>query len=88
MLNDVVDKKGGKLLVSFPGYQATSFDINQKEINLVYQKLQSSRLVVIGNPNKYKMNDTLMFNTKYHLTKFGVDRRTELLISDLKGSLR
>ena len=79
-----VSKKGGIVLVSFPSFQETSFNNSKVAIQKVEDELLKSSLTVIGRPERYKIPDTLMFNTPYHLNKKGVDFRTKLLIEDIK----
>jgi hypothetical protein len=85
--NIAVLKKGGILLVSFPGFQETSFNKSKLAIQKVEYELLKSSLTVIGRPERYKIPDTLMFNTPYHLNKKGVDYRTKLLIEDIEKAL-
>jgi hypothetical protein len=82
---NIVELKGAKLFISFPGYQELSFKSNLKSINEVYNKLRREKFNILSKPDRYKMNDVLIFNTPYHLTKSGVDFRTKLLIEDIKG---
>ena len=39
-----------------------------------------------GTPEKYKIPDDMMFDTIYHLSKKGVDFRTNLLILDIRNA--
>lgn len=78
------EAKGAKLLFTFPAYQAKSFANSEKEIFQVEKVLKQNGLTLISTPNEYKFADSLFFNTPYHLIKKGVDKRTELLITDLK----
>lgn len=80
---DIKDK-GAVLYVTFPGYAASSFANNQHKIAKVYNELKNYRFNLISKPGEYKMPDSLIFNTNYHLTKQGVDIRTRLLIDNLK----
>jgi hypothetical protein len=79
-----IKEKGGVLLVSFPGFQEISFNNSKEQILKVEQELLNSNLLIIGSPKRYKMPDSLMFNTPYHLTKSGVYYRTKLIIDDIK----
>ncbi|RYE35799.1 MAG: hypothetical protein EOP42_05650 [Sphingobacteriaceae bacterium] len=83
----VVNQKKAKLYITFPGYQASSYKINQIQIKQVQQKLQDSFFVLISTPKEYIIPDSLIFDTPYHLTKKGVDLRTKLLINDLRKVL-
>lgn len=82
--NTALKRKGGILLVSFPGFQETSFNKSKIAIQKVNDELLKSSLMLIGTPERYKIPDSLMFNMPYHLNKQGVDYRTELLIEDIK----
>lgn len=81
-----ISEKGAKLLLGFPSYQSTSFEINREEISLVESTLRKEGFSVLGSAERYRLNDTLFFNTTYHLTKAGVDYRTRLLWEDIHGS--
>lgn len=80
-------EKGAVLYVTFPGYQATSFEKCREQITQIETVLKSNGFNILGNPEKYEIPDEMMFNSTYHLTKKGVDFRTNLLISDMKKSL-
>lgn len=86
-VNIAVKKKGGAFFVSFPGFQEASFNNSKVAIRKVQDALFQSSLTVIGSPERYKMPDSLMFNTPYHLNKNGVDYRTSLLIQDIEKAL-
>lgn len=77
---------GGQVYVSYPGFQSSSFDINAEEIMVVEKTLKTYDFKVFGTAERYKMSDSLMFDTPYHLIKKGVDIRTNLLIEDIKNS--
>jgi len=77
-------RKGATLLVSFPGFQETSFNKSKIAIQKLKDELLKSSLLIIGTPDRYKIPDSLMFDTPYHLNKKGVDYRTKLLIEDIE----
>jgi hypothetical protein len=77
-------KRGAVLFVTFPCYQAKSFEESRSQIKDIEKRLEENGFELLGNPERYKMNDSLIFNTPYHLTKKGADFRTLLLIEDLK----
>jgi hypothetical protein len=79
-----VKGKGAILLVTFPSFQETSFNKSIVAIQKVEDELFKSSLMVIGTPARYRIPDSLMFNTPYHLNKQGVDYRTKLLIQDIE----
>ena len=86
LINDFInelEKKGAKLLITFPSYQASSFDKSIKQIKKVEKEFINNKFEIIGTPERYRMPDSIMFNSAYHLTKKGVDYRTKLLIEDI-----
>lgn len=83
-VQEKLTQKGAHFVVSFPCYQASSYDASLSQIALVRDALAHSQLKVISTPERYRMDDTLMFNSIYHLTKQGVDIRTQRLIEDLQ----
>jgi hypothetical protein len=82
-----IRKKGATLFVSYPCYQDTSFHISYDAIQKIEREYIQSDFIILGSPEKYRMNDSLMFDTPYHLAKEGVDYRTSLLINDLKAAI-
>jgi len=79
-----IENKEAKLYITYPGFQDISYDNSINEINKIENELKKTDLIILGTPLRYRMNDSLTFNTPYHLNKTGVDYRTELLIEDLK----
>lgn len=79
-----IKAKGALLYITFPCYGASSFANNEVQIAKVYSELKNSHFSILSTPQEYKMPDSLIFNTNYHLTKQGVDIRTNLLIQDLQ----
>jgi len=84
--NEKIKNKGAFLLVSFPCFQAASYENSIKQVFKVENELNKSNLKIIGSAERYKMSDSLMFNTPYHLNKLGVDYRTMMIIEDIKKS--
>ena len=80
-------QKGAVLYVSYPALLDISFH-NQK---LLIDKIESEYIkqgfIILGTPSRYMFNDSLIFNTEYHLSGKGADYRTLLLIEDLKKVL-
>ena len=79
-----LEQKGASLFVTYPSYQASSFDKSIKQIKRVEKELINNNFELLGTPERYRIPDKMMFNSTYHLLKIGVDYRTELLIEDLK----
>lgn len=83
-----IEAKKAKTLLVFPGYQNTSFKNSKSQIDKVYDDFKKNNFEVISNPERYIIPDSLTFNTPYHLSKAGVDYRTNLIIQDLKKALK
>jgi hypothetical protein len=83
-----IEALGGRLLLGFPSYQASSFDVNRKGIAEVEKQCQAGGFQFLGNAIKFRMADTLFFNTTYHLNKQGVELRTQNLAAEIKQSLK
>lgn len=82
-----LEKKGAKLFVTFPSYQASSYDENVNSITRIQEEFYRNGFEVLGTPERYRMPNSMMFNSSYHLLKKGVDYRTGLLIDDIKEIL-
>lgn len=80
--NDAIEKKGGVMYISYPPYDEDSFNNNSDRIAQVIKALKDNKLKVLGTPEHYKFSKKYMFDTPYHLTKEGVDLRTNNLIED------
>jgi hypothetical protein len=80
-------EKEAVLYVTYPCYQESSFENSKKHITAVEEEYKKKGFLLLGTPNRYKMPDSLMFDSPYHLIKEGVDYRTQLLIDDLKEAL-
>ena len=79
-----IESKQAKLFITYPCFQDSSFENSKEKIKMVDYNLRQNGFSVISFPERYKMDNSLMYNTVYHLTKKGVDIRTSLLIEDLK----
>lgn len=82
----VIEKKAN-CFITFPVLQSLSFEKNINKILEVERELKKRGLPLLGNPERYQLPDSLMFDTPYHPSKKGLDSRTQLLIADLKKEL-
>ncbi len=83
-----VENKGGIFLISYPGYQTTSYNFSFDGIKKIEEQYSIKKFKILGTPERYAIPDSMMYNTPYHLIKSGVDRRTFLIIEDLKETLK
>jgi hypothetical protein len=79
-----LEKKGANLFITYPSYQASSFDKSIMQIKRVEKELINNNFELLGTPERYRIPDSMMFNTPYHLLKTGIDYRTKLLIEDIQ----
>ena len=79
-----IERRNAVLLISYPGYQDLSYLNTKDNIKEIENQLKRNGFNTIGSPERYMIPDSMMFNTPYHLSKKGVDYRTNLLISDIK----
>jgi hypothetical protein len=80
-----VQDKSALLYITFPGLQASSFEVFKDQIAKVKSELIKGGFVLLGSPERYEIADSLIFNAPYHLSKAGLDLRTHLLIEDLRS---
>jgi hypothetical protein len=81
---NIVNNKKAKLFITFPCFEKSSFESGKTKIMEVENKLKENDFNLISRPEEYEMNDSLIFESAYHLNKKGVDYRTKLLIHDLR----
>ncbi|MEL4455479.1 hypothetical protein [Lutimonas vermicola] len=79
----VIEALGGSLFVTYPGCDMHSLETIKAQVGQVKKELEASGLQILGDPDRYAMESDMMFDQIYHLSKKGVDRRTNLLIEDL-----
>jgi hypothetical protein len=79
-----VIRRKAKMYVTFPGFQESSFNVNKQKIDEVEAMYRKMNFKVLGTAADYKINDSLMFDTPYHLSKEGAKIRTERVISQLR----
>lgn len=81
-------KKHVTMYITFPSFQQTSFNMQRGKIDTIESMLKANDFSILGTADRYKMDDSLMFDTAYHLTKNAADHRTALLIEDLKMAIK
>ncbi|WP_102408707.1 hypothetical protein [Parabacteroides bouchesdurhonensis] len=76
--------KGITTYIIPPCYRIQNYQQDSIVINSIQQILQKKEIPFYTNPKRYVFDDSLFYDTKYHLTKEGGLKRTLLLIEDLK----
>ncbi len=82
---EVISNKNAKLYISPAPFNESSAKNNTKQIQLVERKLKEAGLKTIGEFEEYIFDDSLFFNSPYHLIKSGTELRTKMFISDFKA---
>ena len=83
VFEQAVNERGAEFFITFPGLQEATYLIMEDQIQMVYDQLLENHFALLGTPERYMMDELLMFNTPYHLNRIGVEYRTNLLIDDL-----
>jgi len=86
--SNTVKSKGATLYVTFPGFQTTSYGFCKAKVIAYEKELRKQPLTVLGTHQEYLMTPEFIFDTPYHLNKLGADKRTQLLIQDLKAAMK
>jgi hypothetical protein len=81
--NQYIHSKQATLFILPPPLQDTSFFNQQYIINKIITQFKERRLPLIASPERYMLEDKYFNDLEYHLTKAGVDRRTDMVIQDL-----
>jgi hypothetical protein len=80
-------RRGIRVLFSYPCYEAASFDRSQGIINELDGLLRGNdHIRVISRPEAYRFPRELFYDTVYHLNAGGRALRTETLRRDLEGT--
>ncbi len=77
------EKQGARLLIFPPVIDETSFNNKINIITKIAKELKNNDIAFECEPRSFCYNDSLFFNSYYHLNKLGVDKRTLQLLKDL-----
>ena len=77
------EKNGARLLIFPPVIDKTSFNNKINIITKIAKELKNNDIAFECEPISFCYNDSLFFNSYYHLNKNGVDKRTLQLLKDL-----
>jgi hypothetical protein len=78
-----VQQQGATLYLFPPVIEQTSFDHQKLIITKIAEELKNNDIAFVSEPKNYCYDNTLFFNSYYHLNKLGVDKRTQQVIHDL-----
>jgi hypothetical protein len=87
-IKDAKDK-GCKVYITYPAYPIYAFDENREAIINLYESFQNELdCKMLGSPKTFLLSRVFFFDTVYHLTKEGTDKRTDILVDLLQKELK
>lgn len=78
--------KGAAVYITFPCLDEVSFNDSKEKIFKIESVLKKYDFNLLGNAKRYIMPKEMMFNSRYHLIKKGVEYRTNLFIADYNNA--
>lgn len=75
--------KSATMLIFPPAFRDKAFEQSKEQIYEIWKTLAINGLPLVSSPIKYKLSDSLYYDTDYHLTYEGVIYRTNKMIADL-----
>jgi hypothetical protein len=78
------ENMGAKVYITFPCLDEVSFKLSEEKVLKVEEALKKDSFNLLGSAERYMMPKDMLFNTKYHLNKSGLEYRTKLFIEDYK----
>lgn len=83
-----MDEAGVKVFFTFPPLPVSDFNINRRDIDHYYADIRKElQIPLLNEPAAMVFNDTLFYDSHYHLGREGREIRTGRLISILKKVL-
>ena len=81
----LMQNKNVTILFSYPCFQEQSFYNNENIIEETdkFLRKRNPYIIFLGEPRKYIVNDSLLYDTPFHLNADGREKRTLLVIEDL-----
>ncbi len=84
----IMEKKGASVYFMYSCFQGSSYKLNEKLIDRIDSVLRKElKIPIVGTSQEFAFNDSLFFNTEYHLNKKGLDLRSELIIKELRNNI-
>lgn len=81
-----MDNKGIKVYLTFAPFQKSSYLVDTSNVDSTQELLKEYSIEVISKVKDYVFEDSLFFNTAYHLNQEGRKIRTERLLIDIKNT--
>jgi hypothetical protein len=80
---------GAKLFILFPNYPTSEFNKNKNVIYDLKQQLMTkvNYIRLLNEPRSFVFDDSMFYDSVFHLNAFGREKRTKMLISILKSEI-
>lgn len=78
------EQKGINLILLPPTLREHEFKAFNKQIDSIANILKSNDICFRAKPSRYSYHDSLYFDTPYHMTQQGANKRTENIIEDIR----
>lgn len=82
-----IETMGVNVVLLPPPYAETSFTLSKEYVDLIDNELKNNGLPFLAETERYSLNDTLFWNSAYHLGAKGRLLRTSMVIEDLRRAL-
>jgi len=82
-----VEGKKATMFLMPPAYQSTSFANQKLVIDRIQEAIDEKHLPLLAAPERYKLPDSVFYDTNYHLLLAGIKQRSALMIEDLRRAL-
>lgn len=86
-IHDFAKAKGITLVFLPPTFIKSSYNIISKQIDSIAYTLKQNGIAWQAEPSRYTFPDSLYYDTPYHMMQEGANKRTEVLIEDLRRIL-
>ncbi len=82
-IRSFIYEKGAKFIFLPPTFMKSSFMENENNIEKLSNILSLNGIGYMTSPYRYSFSDTLYFDTPYHMTLDGANKRTKFIVEDM-----
>ncbi len=86
-IHDFAKARGIKLVFLPPTFIEGGYKMNSKQIDSIAYTLKQNGIAWQAEPSRYSFPNSMYYDTYYHMTQEGANKRTEVLIEDLNRIL-
>lgn len=82
-IHSYTEANGIKLLFLPPTFIESNYNKNSKQIDSIANTFLQNGIAYQSSPSSYSFPDSLYYDSPYHMTQSGANKRTEVLIEDM-----